>query len=154
MPKFEYRVSIEDARGWELYKKSLDWELVDRAETAGIDKYGLAFHNLDVDTTISVDGNDFLVTFTWREGDLPATRRVRVSFDIITHRSGTAELDVPLEADVATILNDHLNKYGTNLVEKGLPEDMKVHQWDVQEPGDHTIEADWVEDIPENEEPA
>ena len=145
MPKFEYRVSIEDARGWELSKKSLDWELVDRAETAGIDKYGLAFHNLDVDTTISVDGNDFLVTFTWREGDLPATRRVRVSFDIITHRSGTAELDVPLEADVATILNDHLSRTGHELAL--LPEDVKVLQWDVQEPGDHRIETDWVENI-------
>ncbi len=152
MPKFEYRASIEDAMSWELRKESLNQALIDGAEAAARKRYGPGFDDLDVDTSITVDGSDFLITFAWREGDLPATRRVRVSFNIITHRSGTAELDVPLEADVATILNDHLNKYGTNLVEKGLPEDLKIHQWDVQEPGDHTIETDWVEDIDPSEE--
>lgn len=80
MPKFEYRASIEEARGWQLYKKSLDWELVDRAEAAARNKHGPAFDELEVETSITVDGEDLLVTFTWGdENALSATRRVMMS---------------------------------------------------------------------------
>lgn len=148
MPKFEYRASIEEARGWQLYKKSLDWELVDRAEAAARNKHGPAFDELEVETSITVDGEDLLVTFTWGdENTLPTTRRVRVSFDVITRRSGTADLDIPAGANVEALLNEHLNKHGNALVEDGLPEGVRVLQWDVQEPGNHTIETDWVEDL-------
>lgn len=148
MPEFQYRVSVDEAMSWQLFKKSLEWELTDRAEAAARDKYGPAFDDLEVDTRVTTEDGHFIVTLTWPDQNtLPATRRVRVSFDVITRRSGTADLDIPMGANVEALLNEHLNKHGTNLVEQGLPEGLVVLQWDVQEPGNHTIETDWVEDL-------
>lgn len=153
MPKFEYRVSIEDAMSWELRKESLNQALTDGAESAARKRYGPGFDDLDVNTSITVDGSDFLITFAWPDQhDLPATRRVRVSFNVTTRRSGTADLDIPTAANIEELLNEHLTKYGTNLVEKNLPNGARVLQWDVQEPGDHTIETDWTEDLDPSEE--
>lgn len=147
MPEFQYRVSVDEAMSWELHRASLRWALIDRAETAARDKYGPAFDDLEVDTRVTTEDSHFIVTFTWRDGDLPATRRVRVSFDIITRRAGTAILDIPTGANPEELLNEHLNKHGNGLVEEGLPEGLVVLQWNVQEPGDHTIETDWTEDL-------
>lgn len=152
MPEFEYRVSVDEAMNWELYKKSLEWELTDRAEAAARDKYGTAFDDLEVDTRITTEDGQFVVTFTWEEDDLPAQRRVRVSFDIVTRRSGTAELEIPMGSDAEEILTEHLDKYGSGLVEEDLPEGVRLLQWDLQEPGEHTIETDWVEDPDPTEE--
>lgn len=152
MPKFQYRAKVDEAMCWELYKKSLEWELTDRAEAAAREKYGPAFDNLEVETRVTTEDGHFVVTFTWREGDLPATRRVRVSFDIITRRAGTAILDVPTGADPEELLNEHLDTAGDELNTSTLPEGMRLHQWDVQEPGHHTIETDWVEDQDPTEE--
>lgn len=146
MPEFTHRVPVDAAMSWELHKQTLNWALTDAAERAARAKYGSAFDDLEVDTRITSEDGDFIVTFAWRDGDLPTTRRVRVNFDIITRRSGTAELDIPMGANVEQLLEDHLNKHGTALAADSLPEGTTVHQWDVQEPGDHTIEADWVED--------
>src|SRR5690606_20275251 len=107
-----------------------------------------AFDDLEVDTRVTTEDGHFIVTFTWPdENTLPTTRRVRVSFDVITRRSGTADLDIPTGTNVETLLNEHLNKHGNALVGQGLPEGVRVLQWDAQEPGNHTIETDWVEDL-------
>lgn len=147
MPKFEYRVSQDEALGWQLYKKTLNWELIDRAELAARDQYGPDFINLEVDTNVALDGDDFVVTFEWGEDDLPAKRRVRVSFDVLTRRAGTAELDVPTGTNVEALLNEHLDTYGTELVTEHLPEGVTVHEWNVEERCEHKLETDWVEDV-------
>lgn len=152
MPRFEYRAPVQDAMNWALHQQSLNWALTDAAEHHARNKYGPAFDDIEVDTSITREGDDFLITLTWPDDALPATRRVRVNYTVITHRSGTAELDIPTGANAEDIPNDHLNKYGTDLFTTGLPKGVTIHQWHVQEPGDHTIKTDWAIDVNPSEE--
>jgi hypothetical protein len=59
MKRKQWRVAIDEALGWELYKTTLQWELTDRAETE------LNLTETDCEVTVTVEGTDFVVTFEW-----------------------------------------------------------------------------------------
>lgn len=65
---FTYYVSVAEALTWQLYKKSLHWELTDAAECAAIcadikGENGEKFSDVECDTEIKVDGDRFAVSF-------------------------------------------------------------------------------------------
>ena len=144
MPKFIYRVPTPDALGWELYKQSLNWELTDRAEAAAREEHGPSFDDIEVDTSITTDGENFVVTFTWGD-DLPNLQKTRVSFDIITRRAGIAELTAPEGTDLSALLQDHLARNGDALDETTLPAGVTLDSWTL-EPGQHRLDVDWEEE--------
>ena len=58
----EYRVSVVEALGWELYKKSLGWELTDLAEDF-VAAARPGFKDEEATAEIVVEGKDFVVRF-------------------------------------------------------------------------------------------
>ena len=144
MPEFVHRTPINEAMSWELYKQSLNWELTDRAEAAAQAEHGPTFDELETETRITTEGEDFVVTFTWGD-DLPTTQKTRVSFDIITRRAGIAELTAPEGTDLSALLQDHLARNGEALDENNLPTGVTLESWTL-EPGEHRLDVDWEEE--------
>lgn len=59
---FERRFPLDEATGWQLYEKSLSWELVDRAE-ASVAEEVEGFHDIEAESQITVEGGEFVVRF-------------------------------------------------------------------------------------------
>lgn len=64
---FTHFVKIEEAMAWPLYKESLNWALVDRADEearkAGLLVGGVPFAEAEVSSKIEIIGEKFCVTF-------------------------------------------------------------------------------------------
>ena len=60
---------VQDALRWDLRKTCLLWELTDRAEDAiekekdWVEETGKTFHDTEVETKVTVEGDQFVVSF-------------------------------------------------------------------------------------------
>lgn len=59
MDKFVYRVKVEDALSWELNNTCLSYELTDEAYRQA----PVELRESDGDTTLEIEGDEFVVTF-------------------------------------------------------------------------------------------